>query len=127
MPKIEVSVGELVDKVTILEIKLERIKDQAKLNYIKDEWAILEDAMRQEDFPVNLYEQLLSVNKELWDAENVIRDMEKKRDFGEEFVKYARLDAILNDRRFTIKNKINNFSKSKVKEQKSYEGLYTPD
>jgi hypothetical protein len=127
MPKIEVSVGELVDKVTILEIKLERIKDQTKLNYIKDEWVILEKSMKQEDIPMDLYKQLLEVNKELWDAEDVIRDMEKKKDFGDEFIQCARLDAILNDRRFTIKNKINNFSNSEVKEQKSYEGLYTPN
>jgi hypothetical protein len=125
MPKIEVSVGELVDKITILEIKKDRIKDETKLCYIKEELEILKGDMEKYDFPLELYERLLEINTELWDTEDIIRSMEDNLTFGDEFIKHARLDAILNDKRFLVKNEINSISKSAIKEQKSYEGLYT--
>jgi len=127
MPKIEVSVGELVDKVTILEIKRDHITDETKLYYINQELKILKSNMQDHDVPTELYDKLLQINTELWDTEDIIRDMEDNETFGDEFIKHARLDAILNDNRFLIKNEINNISKSVVKEQKSYEGLYTAD
>lgn len=127
MPKIEVSVGELVDKVTILEIKRDRITDETKLHYINQELKILKSNMQDHDVPTELYDRLLEINTELWDTEDIIRGMEDNETFGDEFIKHARLDAILNDKRFLVKNEINSISKSTIKEQKSYEGLYTAD
>ena len=73
----------------------------------------------------NLIEKLKDVNLKLWEAEDVIRDRENKNLFDDEFVECARLDAKLNDKRFLIKNEINNTCESNIKEQKSYEGLYS--
>ena len=75
--------------------------------------------------PINLIEKLKEVNLKLWDAEDIIRDRENRNLFDDEFVKCARLDAKLNDERFLIKNEINNACESNIKEQKSYEGLYS--
>ena len=75
--------------------------------------------------PNNLVDSLREVNQKLWDTEDVIRLKEKSAQFDEEFVEHARKDAILNDQRFLVKNEINNHCKSVIKEQKSYEGLYT--
>ena len=127
MPKIEVSVGELIDKITILEIKQERITDQTKLSHINAELGILRATIEQDNIsvPEELVQELKNINTELWDAEDVIRACEKAGDFSEAFVECARLDAILNDKRFLAKNKINDCTDSLVKEQKSYEGLYT--
>ena len=129
MPKVEVSVGELIDKITILEIKQERIEDRAKLAHVSAELDILKDTLEQEAIlvPEDLIEALKTSNTELWEAEDVIRDCEKAGDFSESFIECARLDAILNDKRFLAKNEINEYTKSLVKEQKSYEGLYTTD
>lgn len=127
MPKIEVSVGELIDKITILEIKQEKISDEVKLSHINAELDILRATMDSENIsvPQELVDELRSINTELWDAEDVIRACERDADFTEAFVECARLDAILNDKRFLAKNKINESTQSLVKEQKSYEGLYT--
>ena len=127
MPKVEVSVGELVDKITILEIKQERIEDEAKLIHINAELDILRATVAQEDItvPEELVKELKDINTELWDVEDVIRACERDRDFEGAFIDCARLDAILNDKRFLSKNKINECTESLVKEQKSYEGLYT--
>ena len=127
MPSIEVSVGELIDKITILEIKQERITDEIKLSHVNTELGILKATIEQEKItvPEHLVKELKDINNELWDAEDVIRACEKDGDFTEAFVECARLDAILNDKRFLAKNKINESTKSLVKEQKSYEGLYT--
>lgn len=127
MPKVEVSVGELIDKITILEIKQERIEDEAKLAHVNAELDILRATVEQEKIsvPEELAQELKDINTELWDAEDVIRVCEKDGDFGDAFVDCARLDAILNDKRFLAKNKINECTESLVKEQKSYEGLYT--
>ena len=127
MPKVEVSVGELIDKITILEIKQERITDEKKLSHVNAELDILRATVISENIsvPQNLVNELKAINIELWDAEDVIRACEKDGDFTEAFVDCARLDAILNDKRFLAKNKINESTQSLVKEQKSYEGLYT--
>ena len=129
MPKIEVSVGELIDKITILELKQDRIIDESKLSHVNAELDILRSTLEQEDIsvPEELIKELKKINTELWDAEDVIRACEKDEDFGKSFLECARLDAILNDKRFLAKNKINQYTDSLVKEQKSYEGLYTPD
>ena len=129
MPQIEVSVGELVDKITILQIKQNNISDEAKLRHIKKELIVLEGVMREDNIkvPDELIEDLRAINQALWDAEDVIRACEINEAFGESFVQCARLDAILNDKRFLVKNKINEHTESLIKEQKSYEGLYTTD
>jgi len=125
--KIEVSTGEVVDKITILQIKKEKISDNLKLAHIGKELSVLEDTLKDSKIkvPQELIDQLRDVNLKLWDAEDIIRDRENQNLFDDEFIKCARLDAKLNDERFLVKNKINNVCESNIKEQKSYEGLYT--
>ena len=129
MPKVEVSVGELLDKITILQIKQEYITDENKLKYIREELSVLQSTVDEENIqvPEELVDELRSINRELWDVEDVIRACELDEDFGPPFIESARHDAILNDKRFLAKNKINTVSQSLIKEQKSYEGLYTAD
>tara|TARA_R100000234_G_C4908410_1_gene138760 strand:- start:107 stop:493 length:387 start_codon:yes stop_codon:yes gene_type:complete len=127
--KIEVSIGEVVDKITILEIKKEKINDKAKLRYIDEELQTLNSALQEEQIivPAHMVSDLKKVNEELWDAEDVLRDREDKKQFDQKYIENARLDAKLNDQRFLIKNKINSHCNSYIREQKSYEGLYTAD
>jgi hypothetical protein len=125
--KIEVSIGEVIDKITILQIKKKNIDNKTKLCYINEELNVLQGTLQSEgiNVPKDLIESLRNVNQKLWDTEDIIRLKEKNGKFDEEFIKHARQDAILNDQRFLIKNKINNHCESSIKEQKSYEGLYT--
>ena len=125
--KIEVSIGEVVDKITILQIKKEKISDKLKLEHVEKELTILESTLGTSEVavPEKLVQKLKDVNLKLWDAEDVIRDRENRDLFDEEFIKCARLDAKLNDERFLVKNEINNVCMSNIKEQKSYEGLYS--
>ena len=125
--KIEVSIGEVVDKITILQIKKEKILDNLKLEHIENELLVLENTLNESNVvvPPTLTQKLKDVNLKLWEAEDIIRDRENKNLFDEEFVKCARLDAKLNDERFLVKNEINNICESNIKEQKSYEGLYS--
>ena len=127
--KIEVSIGEIIDKITILQIKEKNIKNKKKLLYVKQELSTLQDALHREgiDIPKKMVDNLREINELLWDTEDIIRDLEIKGNFGDEFVEHARLDAILNDKRFLAKNIINNHCNSTTKEQKSYEGLYSAD
>lgn len=119
--KIEVSIGEVVDKITILQIKEKNIKDEVKLTYVRQELEELQNALQDEnvEVPEELVVELREVNQKLWDTEDVIRLLEKEENFNDDFVKHARLDAILNDERFLVKNKINNHCNSFIKEQKS--------
>ena len=125
--KIEVSIGEVIDKITILQIKKEKILDTLKVEHVEKELLVLENTLKESevDVPVELVKKLKDVNLKLWDAEDIIRDRENRNLFDEEFVKCARLDATLNDERFLVKNEINNICESNIKEQKSYEGLYS--
>ena len=120
--KIEVSNGELVDKLTILEIKLTRIKDSKKLENVRKEHAILEKTVYQiiakED---ELYQKLLETNQKLWDIEDKIRELERRKDFGQEFIETARSVYINNDFRAKIKKEINLKTNSGLFEEKSYE------
>jgi len=119
--KIEVSNGEIIDKLTILQIKLERIKDASKLKNIKkeyDELVISSSAISTKD---PLYKALYDINCELWDIEDHIRDLERKKDFGEEFVSTARSIYIKNDKRAELKREINIRTSSDLTEEKSYE------
>jgi hypothetical protein len=120
--KIEVSNGEIVDKLTIIEIKLERIKDRSKLTNLENEFKVLEEAVSKliskED---ELYKALYNINCKLWDIEDKIRELERKRDFGPEFVETARSVYFSNDKRAEIKKKINLKTGSSLVEEKSYE------
>jgi hypothetical protein len=120
--KIEVSNGEIIDKLTILQIKLERIKDKAKLVNIKKEYdeviKISSSIISTED---PLYTGLYEVNCELWDIEDHIRDLERKKEFGEEFISTARAVYIKNDKRSLLKREINIKTSSGLTEEKSYE------
>ncbi|MCU0457338.1 MAG: DUF6165 family protein, partial [Bacteroidales bacterium] len=120
--KIEVSNGEIIDKLTILQIKLERIKDEAKLVNIKREFEELSLAAASVlSTSDKLYRDLYEVNCELWDIEDRIRDLERKKDFGKEFIETARAVYFRNDRRSEIKREINIKTSSGFIEEKSYE------
>ena len=120
--KIEVSNGEIADKLSIIEIKLEQIKDESKLKNLRNEYAVLDEAVSKiikKDH--ELYIALLNINKELWDIEDTIRDLERAKDFGDEFVKTARAVYFTNDKRSDIKRKINELTGSNLVEEKSYQ------
>jgi hypothetical protein len=120
--KIEVSNGEIIDKLTIIQIKLERIHDKAKRINLQNEY--------DEIFKVSsailstsdvLYKSLYEVNCELWDIEDHIRDLERNKDFGADFIATARAVYIKNDRRSELKREINIKTSSGLMEEKSYE------
>ncbi len=120
----EVSVGELLDKISILEIKKEKIKDPEKLKFIKNEHSILKDQLKKnvesDDKLNNLYQSLKEINAKLWVIEDDKRQCEKDKDFGEKFIKLSRDVHFLNDDRAKIKLKINNHTGSAIKEIKEY-------
>lgn len=118
--EIPVSVGELVDKVTILEIKLEFAKDPSQSQNIQKELIYLTDKLRQISFPTFHYETLKSVNRRLWEIEDLIRKQENLRDFGKEFIMYARLIYMYNDTRANIKREINMATGSEIVEEKIF-------
>jgi len=121
---VEVSVGELFDKISILEIKQEKIKDAEKLKFIDEEHSILKDELNKNvksDQKLNeLFETLKKINAKLWIIEDNKRQCEKDKDFTEKFIKLSRDVHLLNDERAKIKLKINNFTGSKIKEIKEY-------
>ena len=121
---VEVSVGELLDKISILEIKKEKIKDSQKLKFIIDELIILKNQLEKniktEIIPNKLFQSLKDVNSKLWIIEDDKRMCEKNSDFGEKFIKLSRDVHFLNDKRAKIKLEINNLTGSKIKEFKEY-------
>jgi hypothetical protein len=120
--KIELSNGEIIDKLTILQIKLERVRDEAKLKNLRkeyDELARMTSSILSTSDP--LYKALYDINCELWDIEDRIRDLERKKDFSEEFIATARSVYIKNDKRADIKREINIRTSSGLMEEKSYE------
>ena len=121
---VEVSVGELLDKISILEIKSNKIKDPKKLNFINDEYKILKDQLNSniKDYSEieSLYNSLKEINLKLWVIEDDKRLCEKNSDFGEKFIKLSRDVHFLNDERAKIKLEINNKTGSKIKEIKEY-------
>lgn len=120
--KIEVSNGEIIDKLTIIQIKLERIKDKAKLVNLQKEFDELISASSLILATTDpLYAALYEVNCELWDIEDQIRDLERKKNFGDEFISTARAVYVKNDRRSEIKREINIKTLSGLIEEKSYE------
>ena len=121
---VEVSVGELLDKISILEIKQEKIKDQEKLKFINLEHKILKDQLNQnvktDEKLENLFESLKDINAKLWVIEDDKRQCEKDKNFGEKFIKLSRDVHFLNDDRAKIKLEMNNHTGSKIKEIKEY-------
>ena len=121
---VEVSVGELLDKISILEIKQEKIKDTEKLKFINEEHSILKDQLNKNvksDQKLNeLFETLKKINAKLWIIEDDKRQCEKDKDFTEKFIKLSRDVHFLNDERAKIKLEINNLTGSKIKEIKEY-------
>ena len=121
---VEVSIGELLDKISILEIKQEKIKDPEKLKFINKEHSILKDQfgknVKSDDNLNNLYQSLKEINAKLWIIEDDKRQCEKDKDFGEKFIKLSRDVHFLNDDRAKIKLEINIHTGSKIKEIKEY-------
>ena len=121
---VEVSIGELLDKISILEIKQEKIKDPEKLKFIQDEHAVLKDQLnknvKSNDEIEELFLSLKEINAKLWVIEDDKRLCEKEKDFTERFIKLSRDVHFLNDDRAKIKLEINNLTGSKIKEIKEY-------
>ena len=121
---VEVSVGELLDKISILEIKKEKIKDPEKLIYINDEYNVLKEQLiknvKSDKKLDELFDSLKKINAKLWVIEDEKRLCEKNSDFGEKFIKLSRDVHFLNDDRAKIKLQINNLTGSKIKEIKEY-------
>ena len=121
---VEVSIGELLDKISILEIKQDKIKDHEKLKFINNEHSILKDQLKRnvksDDKLNNLYQSLKEINAKLWVIEDDKRQCEKDKDFGEKFIKLSRDVHFLNDSRAKIKLDINNHTGSAIKEIKEY-------
>jgi hypothetical protein len=121
---VEVSVGELLDKISILEIKQEKIKDHEKLKFINDEHSILKSQLEQnvktDEKLEKLFQSLKEINSKLWLIEDDKRLCEKEKNFGEKFIKLSRDVHFLNDDRAKIKLEMNNHTGSKIKEIKEY-------
>jgi len=121
---VEVSVGELLDKISILEIKKEKIKDLEKLKFINDEYSVLKDQFNKnvesDEKLLELFNSLKEINSKLWVIEDNKRLCEKNSDFGEKFIKLSRDVHFLNDDRAKLKLEMNNHTGSKIKEIKEY-------
>jgi len=119
-----ISLGELIDKITILEIKTEKINETVKLKNISnelDKLFILLDSLQLSKKDLDKYsKQLYEVNKKLWETEDILRALENKKSFNKDFIENARNVYKLNDERFRIKNKLNKQFSSEIIEEKSY-------
>ena len=124
--QINISVGELIDKITILQIKKEKIKDSEKVKIVSHELELLENSLNsfeksKKNELENLMTELKKINQKLWIIEDDIRLLEKNKKFDDNFIELARSVYITNDKRFEIKNKINRLFSSNIEEVKSYE------
>ena len=121
---IEVSVGELLDKISILEIKLQKIKDLEKVKFVKEEYSTLNDQLnknvKSDEKINNFFSSLKEINAKLWVIEDEKRQCEKDQNFTDKFIKLSRDVHFLNDERAKIKLEINDYTGSKVKEIKEY-------
>jgi hypothetical protein len=121
---VEIAAGELIDKITILEIKLEHIRESAKRANIRREYGVLIDTLRREIIPsealTRLTTALRDVNAQLWRTEDAIREHERAATFGPEFIALARSVYRSNDKRATLKREINALLNSEIVEEKSY-------
>ena len=120
----EISAGELFDKISILEIKKNKITDKSKVKIVLKELSSLQETVKENVAKskslTKLYKKLKSVNLKLWKIEDDIRDCERKNNFNDKFIKLARAVYFTNDERSRVKNKINNLTKSNISEVKSY-------
>ncbi len=128
--QIPISIGEAIDRLTILKIKLSQIKNDDKLKNVRTDHDLLERAIHEyypeaPIFPLkvdsHIFGELYKVNKELWDVEDDIRTLERVKDFGQNFIELARKVYVLNDQRASLKKSINIEYKSIIVEEKSYE------
>ena len=121
---VEVSIGELLDKISILEIKKEKIKDPKKLKFVFTEYLILKEQLEKnvkiDKKLEKLFQYLKDINNKLWDIEDEKRNCEKNKDFSDNFIKLSRDVHFLNDERAKIKLDINNHTGSNIKEMKEY-------
>ena len=121
----EISAGELFDKISILEIKLDKIKNENKLNEINKEYKSLKESQNSNiettEETQNLYKKIKKTNFKLWNIEDNIRICEKNKDFGKKFIELARLVYLTNDERSKIKSEINELLGSNIREIKEYE------
>lgn len=118
--EVPVSVGELVDKITILEIKLDHAKDSQQKKNIKKELTLLNKKLSKVSYPTFYYESLKSINMRLWDVEDLIRKQEKLGEFDKDFILYARMIYMYNDTRAEIKKEINKITDSEIIEEKIF-------
>ena len=121
----EISVGELLDKISILEIKQNNLKDEEKLKIVTKELSSLKETLNKDvrftEEIQTLYNDLKKINAKLWDIEDGKRDCERRKEFGDDFIQLARSVYIENDNRAKIKNSINKLSGSNISEVKSYD------
>jgi hypothetical protein len=123
MISVPVSVGELIDKLSILQVKKTKISNPEKLEYINKEFELLYNlsSVYLNDSEIeNLYHELVQVNSKLWDIEDRLRVIETEKRFAGEFIDYARKVYFTNDKRFELKNKINQITSSEIREVKEY-------
>lgn len=122
---VPISVGELIDKITILEIKSIKIKDPEKIKSVKNELTLLKKTLKNNNIKINLikssYESLIKINSKLWNIENKKRKAEKDKIFDDKFIKLARNVYLFNDERAKVKLRINQITNSEIIEIKSYE------
>jgi hypothetical protein len=123
MISIPVSVGEMIDKLSILQVKKTKIKDDNKLEFINKEFELLYNFSLEylnDNEIESIYHQLVDVNLSLWDIEDKLRILESEKKFNEDFIKLARNVYFTNDERFRLKNEINLISNSEIREIKDY-------
>jgi hypothetical protein len=123
MISIPVSIGEMIDKLSILQVKKNKVKDKTKLEFIDREFELLynfsSEYLNNSETEL-IYHKLVSVNTNLWEIEDELRVMEKEKNFGDEFVSSARKVYFTNDERFRLKNEINLITESEIREVKEY-------
>ena len=123
MISIPVSIGEMIDKLSILQVKKNKVKDKTKLEFVDKEFELLYNFSSEylnNSKTELIYHQLVSVNTNLWEIEDMLRVMEKEKNFGDEFVSSARKVYFTNDERFRLKNEINLITESEIREVKEY-------
>ena len=124
MIKVVLSVGELIDKITILQLKMKFIKNKEQLNNVNNELETLKPLLKENNLVTpkinKLFTELYEINLELWKIEDKIREKERQSDFSDEFISLARSVYHTNDKRADIKKKINMISGSELIEEKSY-------
>ena len=123
MVTVPVSIGEMIDKLSILQVKKTKISDEIKLKFVNKEFEILHDlsSIHLNNLEIeSLYHQLVEINSSLWDVEDKLRVLEKKNIFEGEFISLARKVYFTNDERFRLKNEINSITSSEIREVKDY-------